>query len=160
MDCRTPTEAAYLPTTEVYPTNVADYKEELMVSLSSARQLAVSCIRKAQARYKRSYDRQIEPMTLHVGDWVLIHFPQDESGRWRKLSSLHGPYRVTEKTDPDVNCVKVYHPQDGPIHVHQSRVCCCPQDFPAGYYWYGGRRRGPGHPPKWVDKMEQYEYPS
>ena len=24
-------------------------------------------------------------------------------------------------------------------------------NFPAGYYWYGSRRVGPGRPPKWVD---------
>ena len=29
----------------------------------------------------------------------------------------------------------------------------CPQDFPAGYFWYGGKRRGPGRPPKLVDRL-------
>ena len=27
-----------------------------------------------------------------------------------------GPYRITDEDDPDVTCVKVYHPQDSPIH--------------------------------------------
>ena len=53
-------------------------------------------------------------------------------------------------TSPVIN---VYFPQDGQIRVHQSRVCLCPQDFPAGYYWYGGKRKGPGCPPKWVDRL-------
>ena len=150
VDCRTPTEAAYLPTTDVSPT------EELMLSLSSARELAASCIRKAQAKYKRSYDRRVREVAMRVGDWVLVRFPQDESGRWRKLSRpWHGPYRIVDKSDPDVTCVKVYHPQDSPIHVHQSRVCRCPAEFPAGYYWYGGKRRGPGRPPRWVDRLLQ-----
>ena len=26
----------------------------------------------------------------------------------------------------------------------------CPPSFPAGFYWYGGKRCGPGCPPKWV----------
>ena len=156
VDCRTPTEAAYLPTTDVSPTDVENYKEELMLSLSSARELAASCIRKAQAKYKRSYDRRVREVTMRVGDWVLVRFPQDESGRWRKLSRpWHGPYRIVDKSDPDVTCVKVYHPQDSPIHVHQSRVCRCPAEFPAGYYWYGGKRRGPGRPPRWVDRLLQ-----
>ena len=30
LDCRTPTEAAYLPVTEISPTDVSDYREELM----------------------------------------------------------------------------------------------------------------------------------
>lgn len=156
VDCRTPTEAAYLPTTDVSPTDVENYKEELMLSLSSARELAASCIRKAQAKYKRSYDRRVREVTMRVGDWVLVRFPQDESGRWRKLSRpWHGPYRIVDKSDPDVTCVKVYHPQDSPIHVHQSWVCRCPAEFPAGYYWYGGKRRGPGRPPRWVDRLLQ-----
>ena len=54
VDCRSPTEAAYLPATKVHPTDVQDYKEELMLSLSSARQLAASSIQKAQAKYKPS----------------------------------------------------------------------------------------------------------
>ena len=50
LDCRTPTEAAYLPVTEISPTDVSDYREELMTSLTSARDLAAKAIRKAQAR--------------------------------------------------------------------------------------------------------------
>ena len=44
IDCRSPTEAAYLPTEDVHPTDVEDYREELMLLLSSARQLAASCM--------------------------------------------------------------------------------------------------------------------
>ena len=156
IDCRSPTEAAYLPTDDIHPTDVEDYREELMLSLTSARRLAAGCIQKAQRRYKDQYDRRTREKPLRIGSWVLIHFPQDESGRWLKLSRpWHGPYRITDKNDPDVTCVKVYHPQDGPIHVHQSRVCPCPEDFPSGYYWYGGKRKGPGRPPKWVDSLLQ-----
>ena len=156
VDCRSPTEAAYLPPEEVYHTDVEDYREELMLTLSSARQLAASRIQRAQMKYKEQYDRKAKETTLRIGDWVLIRFPQDESGRWRKLCRpWHGPYRVTDRTDPDVTCVKVYHPQEDTICVHQSRVCRCPDGFPAGYYWYGGRRKGPGRPPKWVELLLQ-----
>jgi len=37
--------------------------------------------------------------------------------------------------------------------VHQNRVSRCPDEFPAGYYWYGGKRKGTGAPPKWVDNL-------
>ena len=50
---------------------------------------------------------------------------------------------------------KVYAPEDGVIKIHQSRVTPCPPEFPSGYYWYGGRRAGPGRPPKWVDALLQ-----
>lgn len=49
--------------------------------------------------------------------------------------------------------MKVYFSQDPSIQVHLSQVQCCPLDFPAGYYWYGSKRRGPGRPPKWVDQL-------
>ena len=108
VDCRSPTEAAFLLTTEVHPMEASDYREELMSSLSSARQLTASCI---QGKYKKQYDRKVRKSTLRLGDWILVRFPQDESGRWRKLyRPWHGPYRVTDKTDPDITCVKVYHP--------------------------------------------------
>ena len=55
--------------------------------------------------------------------------------------------------DPDLSMVKVYFPQDPSIQVHQSRVKVCPPNFPSGFYWYGGKRRGPGRPPKWVLKV-------
>ena len=91
-----------------------------------------------------------------VGDWILIRFPQDETGIMRKLSRpWHGPYRVVDKRDPDITAVKVYAPQDGQIQVHQSRVVHCPCELPAGFYWYGGRRSSPGRPPRWVDKLLQ-----
>jgi len=48
---------------------------------------------------------------------------------------------------------KVYCSQDGPIQVHQTRVTPYPSEFPAGYYWNGGKRQGPGRPPKLVEIM-------
>ena len=67
------------------------------------------------------------PSKLKVGDWVLIHFPQEETGRQRKLSRpWHGPYRVISCEDPDITAVKIHFPSDLPIQVHQSRVNKCP----------------------------------
>ena len=154
VDCRSPTEAAFLPVPECVPMDIPDYREELLLSLSSARELALQNIEKAQRRYKHQYDKRASQPTYKVGEWVLVRFPQEESGHNRKLSRpWHGPYRITERRDPDVTVTKVYFPSDGAIQVHQTRVCQCPSQFPAGYYWYGGRRRGPGRPPKWVDKL-------
>lgn len=48
---------------------------------------------------------------------------------------------------------KVYFPDDVSIQIHQSRVTRCQLRFPAGYYWYGNKRKGPGHPPKWVNNL-------
>ena len=55
--------------------------------------------------------------------------------------------------DPDITVTKVYFPREDPIQIHLNRVCPCPSAFPAGYYWYGGKRKGPGRPPRWVDEF-------
>ena len=57
-----------------------------MSSLSSARKLDDSHIQAAQRRYRKHYDQTTKETKLKVGDWVLIHFPGEESGARRKLS--------------------------------------------------------------------------
>ena len=154
VDLRSPTEAALLPTEQPGLIEISDYREELILSLSSARELAVSSIQAAQQRYKQQYDRKSRPVTFKLGHWVLVRFPQDETGKQRKLSRpWHGPYRVTQINDPDITVVKVFFPDDGPIQVHQSRACMCPEQLPAGFYWYGGNRKSAGKVPKWVDRL-------
>ena len=60
--------------------------------LGQARKQAVAAILKARKWYKKSYDQCAKDPTLRVGDWVLVKFPQEESGRLRKLSRpWHGP---------------------------------------------------------------------
>jgi hypothetical protein len=61
---------------------------------------------------------------LRVGDWVLVRFPYEETGKNRKLfQPWHGPYRVLYYREPDVIVVKVYFPQETQIQVHQTRPC-------------------------------------
>jgi len=153
-DCRSPPEAALLPVSGVEPSDIRDYREELVLSLSSARETALKAIRKAQERYKKSYDRRSDDYSYRVGDWVLIRFPSEEAGRLRKLSRpWHGPYRVTACNETNVTAVKVYYPREDAIQVHQLRVKPCPPGFPAGFYWYGAKRKGPGRPPRWVEDV-------
>ena len=133
-DCRSPTEAALLPISAAEPTTIEDYRQELVLTLSSARETALECIRKAQSRYKTSYDRRADSYSYRVGDWVLIRFPSEETGRLRKLSQpWHGPYSITSCNETNVTAVKVYFPREDPIQVHQLRVKPCPQGFTAGF---------------------------
>ena len=125
-----------------------------MLSLSSAHDIATRSIQKSQQQYKKYYNNKATSTKFRVGQWVLVKFPQEESARQRKLSRpWHGPYRIISHNDPDLTIQKVYFPDDGLIQIHQSRVTRCPLNFPAGYYWYGNKRRGPGHPPKWVNDL-------
>ena len=153
LDCRSPIQASLLPTTPLSPTDVSDYREELLLSLRSARELAMQSIRKAQTRYKKQYDRHSTEPQYQIGDWVLVRFPQEETGRLRKLSRpWHGPFRITDINGPDVTVIRVYFPEDKPIQVHMLRVSPCPPDFPAGYYWYG-KKKSSGRPAPWVEKL-------
>ena len=155
LNLRTPTEAAFLSSTPHQLTDVSDYREELTLSLASVRELAAASIRKAQQNYKCSNGKKAtKDLRFRIGDWVLVHFPAEETGKARKLSRpWHGPYRVVSVADPDVCASKVFFPQEGAIQVHQSRVKVCPPDFQGGFYWYGGKGPLPKHPPRWVTTM-------
>ena len=157
LDCRSPTEAALLPPNSLESMEMSNYRAQLIHSLSSARELAATSIQKAQVKYKKQYDKKAKPLPYKVGDWILIRFPQEETGANRKLSRpWHGPYRIESISSTGVVAVKVYFPQEGSIQVHAQRVTKCPPNFPSGYYWYGNRRKGPGRPPKWLDQMMSY----
>ena len=153
FDCRSPTEAALLPSRPLKATNLTDYREEMMLSLSSARSLAKGINKEAQRRYKLQYDKTATTSKFRVGDWVLVYFSQDETGKTRKLSQpWHGPYRIISRDDPDLTVTKIYFPDDPSIQIHQSRVQPCPPSLPTGFYWYGSKRSKPGRPPKQVLK--------
>ncbi len=97
LDCRSPTEAALLPPTELRATDVMEYREQLAVSLSSGREVAAEAIRQAQKKYKKAYDKTASQRQYRVSEWVLVKFPADETGRMRKLSRpWHGLYRVVQ----------------------------------------------------------------
>ena len=125
------------------PTNISDYREELTLSLSFARTTAMKTSQESQRQYKGQYDKTAVKSKLQIGDWVLVYFPHDETGKMRKLSQpWHGPYRVISKNDTDVTVMKIYFPDDPQIQVHLSRVQPCPPSFPRSFYWYGGKRTG------------------
>ena len=122
--------------------------------MSPARTFAASQIQKVQFKYKKCYDRKAKPSKFKIGEWVLVRFPHEETGRMRKLSrAWHGPFRIVSQSDPDVTVSNVYFPSDSHIKVHQNRVSRYADEFPAGYYWYSGKRKGTGTPLNWVDNL-------
>ena len=91
LDLWFPTEAALLPSVPVFECDVTDYREELIISLSSAGELAAMNIQGSQQRGKRNYDKRVFTKKLRIGDWTLVWFPQEESGKQYKLSKpWHG----------------------------------------------------------------------
>ena len=129
IDLHAPSEAALTPISSFSPVGLEDYREKMTLSLLSTRELAACSIQSEQQKSKSAYDKRhlVSNKEYKVGDWVLVKFPHEETGAQGKLSRpWHGPYRV-------VQC-QVPRPQDGQIHVHQTRVTVCPKEFPAGYY--------------------------
>ena len=154
MDLRSPTEAALLPPDPVHPGDLEDYREELIASLSSARELAVSSIQEAQRNYKRQYDKTSRVTNYQIGDWVFVKFPSEETGKNRKMSRpWRGPFRIIKREDPNLTLTNVYFPQEPGMVVHQLRVCPCPDLLPSGFYWYGSKRRNPGRTPPWLSRL-------
>ena len=81
IDCHSPSEAALSPPSLLEPTELSDYREELVLSLhpvSTARKLAASQIQKAQAKYKKHHDKKAKLATFKIGEWVLVRFPHEE----------------------------------------------------------------------------------
>ena len=66
-DLRTPTEATLMKPSQLTPTSAEDYQEEVILSLTSARELAIESIRKAQKRYKDLYNRKTTYMRWETG---------------------------------------------------------------------------------------------
>lgn len=89
------TEAAPFPPHPIEPTTIEDYREELITTLFSARELATKKIQLSQNKSRKLYDQKARQDELSGEDWVLVRFPQKESGKNRKLSKLwHGPYCI------------------------------------------------------------------
>ena len=64
---------------------ITNCKQEVITSLSLAREKAAKAIQEAQLKYKNQYNRTLMPHQLAVGDWVLVNFPHEKSGAGRKL---------------------------------------------------------------------------
>ena len=125
-NCRSPTEAAFVPPEDLTPMSVTDYRKEIMLNLSLARKSALE-------RYKTQYNRNSTNYQYRVGDWVLIRFPSDETGKQRKLSrSWHGPYRVMTINNTNLMATKVYFPCEDTIKVHRALAKPCSEGFMAG----------------------------
>ena len=103
VDLKSPTEAALLPPQPTESVDLTDYHEELILSLATARDLAVQSIKAAQNHYKKQYDKRAKVVDMRVGYWVFVLFPQVETGKRRKLSRpWRGPFSIMRCDEPDV----------------------------------------------------------
>ena len=70
MDCHTPTEAAFLPPKPLRTTEISDYREEMVMTLSSARTLALKCNQKSQRQYKQQYGYNTEVLCENIRNYL------------------------------------------------------------------------------------------
>ena len=77
IDCRSPTEAAYLKSADIYPIDIDNYWEELQVSVTSAQKLAAATIQKVQKKQKSVMTKRSTGMNHHLkqdkGFWQIFH---------------------------------------------------------------------------------------
>ena len=106
-------------------TGTLKYQTEFVATLSLTRALALKCNQKSQQQYNQLLDKKATTPKFSIGDWVLVYFPQDKTGKDHKLSQpWHGPYRIVSHNDADVTVVKIYFPDDPQIQIHQSESRC------------------------------------
>jgi len=58
-----------------------NYQEEVVPSLASAGELAVKSMQQARKRYKIKCDHNAGKTKYQIGDWVLVKFPHEETGK-------------------------------------------------------------------------------
>ena len=93
LDLKSPTEATFLHPDALCLTDLYSYQEELMFSLSTACDLALSSIRQAQQNYKTQYNKGVRVVDYEIRDLVFVHFPEEETGKQRKIWRLwYGPF--------------------------------------------------------------------
>ena len=79
LDLKSPTAAAFLPPDSLDPTDLGSYQQELVLSLSLARELAESSTREAQRHYKCKYNKKAKNVEEYqLGDCI---FPKKRLGR-------------------------------------------------------------------------------
>lgn len=125
-DARIPTNTVLTHQRSPYAVDVADYKEDILSSLSAAWKLAADNIKKAQVNQKKYYDRARKSFSIHVGDRVMVYMPSDVQGKdWKLSRPFHGPYRVLTVTPTNAEVKLVSDPGQQSIFVNLDRIRPC-----------------------------------
>ena len=91
--------------------------DDLRHKLSETQAKAVTNINKAKQKYKRNYDKKLNPRTFAVGEYIRLQ----KGDRANKLSDYYeGPYVITRVFD-DRNVELQIRPNERKI-VHSNRL--------------------------------------
>ena len=72
IDCCFPTEAAFLPPEPTEHGDILEHREEVILSLSLAREMATNNIKTAQKKYQQQYDKRANPISYRPGGLFLV----------------------------------------------------------------------------------------
>ena len=118
-----------------------DYKEELTTSLTTAWTAAKACIKGAQDKQKRAYDKKAKDHQYKVRDCVMIHLPSAVTAKaWKLVRPYHGPFRVLSVTPSNIEARLVDDPSAESIFVSVNRVRPCYSGV-ADTSWTGHKKK-------------------
>lgn len=142
-DARIPTATVLSHVRSPYLVDISDYKEDVMVGLSSAWQLAQENIKKGQFKQKKFYDQASKVVDIRPGDRVMVYMPSEKQGKdWKLSRPFHGPYRVLKVTPTNVEVRLVNRETDESIFVNRDRVHLCYPELNNDITWTGKEKRG------------------
>jgi hypothetical protein len=107
-------------------TDDAEFKMKLVNSLRQAWEAAAEANKEAQLKAKAQYDKLVRPLTINVGDRVLLRNYAGKIGTSKKFHlPWKGIFRVIEINGVLVTITSCSSPQSNPrvVHVNQLKKC-------------------------------------
>ena len=115
------------------PVIYSEYGTTLFKELKLVRELARKNIQQAQSTQKKQYDKSSHPVTINVGDRVMLQ----EQPKFRLDRTYQGPYRVYEVTDTNAKIKPVTEPDSEARCVSLQKISRCKSNVPTDQVWLG-----------------------
>lgn len=103
-----------------------DYRHALSLRIKTAREIALSNIKRSQRKQKEIYDRTVNEFPISVGDRVWLKQPVIPKGKSAKLyHKWQGPYRALDVRLPNVTIRLNSNPRakQKVVHVNHLKPC-------------------------------------
>jgi len=115
------------------PVIYSDYGTILFKELKFICEVARESIQQARPSQKKQYDKSTRPVTIQVGNTVLIN----KQPKFKLDRSYHGPYLAYEVTDTTVKVKPVTERGSEARCVSLQKVSRCKESIPTDQVWLG-----------------------
>ena len=115
------------------PVIYSEYGKTLFQELKLIRDIARKNIQQAQVLQKKQYDKACHPVTIEVGDTVIIKVQP----KFKLDRTFHGPFRVYEVTGTNAKVKPVTNPEVESRTISLQHVSKCKGSFPTNQSWLG-----------------------